>query len=173
MKRGLIVVLMVLIAGCSNYPSNPPKDSLLPKQVFIEHIGTDYVPATPPFSGLEATKVNVVKFKITVYNFQPEALEFYGIAHMQGPPDGLEHVIYFRTDDLTYELNDIGYEFEKLGCIEPDSTYIFMRPKFPTNDYLPFDGEQGKIIDVNIIDVWAYMGSSKKISVELVDSPKE
>lgn len=169
-KIGIFLLIFIFTIGCEKFPSNPPKISQKPKTVFIKYLGTKYVPANPPAEGLVATKVNVLFFKIKIKNFETKALEFYGEAVIQGPPDSRNHFLYFKTDTILVNPEETGYIFNTFETVVPESTYTLVRAKFPTNEYSPFEGTQGKIENVTITDVFAYDENGKKFSVTVIDS---
>jgi len=167
---GIFLLTINFITGCEKFPSNPPKVFQKPKSVFIKYLGTKYVPAKPPAEGLVATKVNVLFFKIRTENFETKTLEIYGRAVIQGPPDSREHSLYFETDSLRVNPKETGYTFNTLEKVVPGSTYTLVRAKFPTNEYSPFEGTQGKVKEVTITNVFAHDKNGKKFSVALIDS---
>ena len=166
MKHITCLLLVVLISACSKSPSDPSSYKGH-ETVIIEHLGTEYVEADPPTSGLITTKVNVLSFRIRAENFHPTALEFYGRALLQGPPWNREHALYFRTDSLVMNVQINGFSFNTAQSIEPGSTYTLIRPKFPTNEYSPFAGMQGKVQQVTITEAWAINEQGERLSVAL------
>jgi hypothetical protein len=170
MKRAFLVLLFFLVLTCDRFPSNPPETPQNSKVVFVEHFSTDYVPASPPVEGLLATKVNVMFFEMRVENFKPKAIEFYGWALIDGPPEYQKRAIHFRTDSLVLNPEETGYTFNAMEWIEPGSSYVFIRPKFPTNEYSPFEGTQGMVKEVTITEVWAFDENGEKFSVSVGNS---
>ena len=156
MKTIRFFLLALLLVGCSSYPTNSIMLETPAKQVFVEHLGTDYVPVNSSVEGLLATKVNVLSFSVRVANFQPVALEFYGRLKMEGSPEIQEHSIRFRTDIVDFIPEETGFNFNTMNSLEPETQYTFLRPKFPTNEYAPFQGDQGKVLQVTITEVWAF-----------------
>ena len=169
MKRWLIFFLPLLYTACQQFPSNPPKN-IEPPTVFIEHLKTDYIEFETSIDGLATDKVNILFFQLKVANFEAKALEFYGRADIEGPPEMVNHAIHFRTDLIGSDLDGTNYPFVILDDIQPESTYAFLRPKFPTNEYSPFSGTQGMIRSITITEVWAYDEHGNKFLVELGQS---
>ena len=155
-------------SACSEYPNNPSKNPEPVPAVSIHHVQTDYVPTEPPTDGLLATKVNILILQLRAEAFTPKAIEFYGRATLVGPPDSHIHSIHLRTDSLSLVPNIEGYSFNTLDNIEPGSTYVIVRPKFPTNSYAPFAENQGKIDTIEFTEVWAWNADGQKISVQLL-----
>ena len=141
-------------------------DALL---VYVNHIGTDYVDVEPPGEGIVANKVNVLSFHIQTAYCRPVALEVFGRVVLEGPPGSQEHAIHFRTDTLFIEIDDAEYTFNILDHIDPGLTYTLVRPKFPTNEYTPFEGTQGMVKEVTITEVWAVYPDGERVSLILGD----
>jgi hypothetical protein len=172
MKIGTFILLLaVFIVACERYPANPPKVEEPVKTAYIHHVGTDYVPADTTVHGIMADKVNILLFEIKVDNFIAKSLEFYGKAVLEGPPEYHEHAIHFHTDDIVMDPGDVGYTLNTLDFIQSGPWYPLVRAKFPTNEYSPFEGTQGKVIEVSINEVWAYDEFGQKYSVTLGDIP--
>ena len=169
MRRMIPILLLVVMAACERFPTNPV-NTPPSENVCIEHLSTDYVPAEPPLQGIVATKVNILTFNIMAENFQPKALEFYIKAEFEGPPDAQDHMILFRTDQVTFNPDETGYTFDTLEQMSTDTIYTLHRPKYPTNEYSPFDGDQGKILSVQVVEVWAMNQEGEKYSVAFKDS---
>ena len=166
MKKLILVSVGLLIIACEQFPSNPSKLDLS-ERVYIEHRDTEYVPAETTIEGIAATKVNVLSFEIRTENIESTALEFYGRAMLDGPPGYQEHSIHFRTDSLFLSVEGMEYTFNKLVSLEPGSTYTIVRPKFPTNEYAPFEGTQGMVREITITQVWAYDQDGEKHSIRV------
>ena len=170
MKRLLYMLFVsVLFVVCDKFPANPSLhmgDALL---VYVNHIGTDYVDVEPPGEGIVANKVNVLSFHIQTAYCRPVALEVFGRAVLEGPPGSQEHAIHFRTDTLFIEIDDAEYTFNILDHIDPGLTYTLVRPKFPTNEYTPFEGTQGMVKEVTITEVWAVYPDGERVSMILGD----
>jgi len=167
MRIAIIGMLLVLVVACDRYPANPPKDFPDAPKVEIAHLHTEYVEVDTTINGIASDKVNVLSFYIKAENFTAKALELYGRAAMAGPPDSVEHVVHFKTDDLSFDLNGTGYEFNILDYVNSESSYILVRPKFPSNEYSPFEGIQGKIESITITEVWAWPEIGEKFSVSI------
>ena len=166
MKHITSLLFVLLVFACSKSPTDPgPYGGR--ETVIIEHLGTEYVETDPPANGLITTKVNVLSFRIRAENFHPTALEFYGRAILEGPPWNREHALYFRTDSLIMNVQINGFSFNTTQSIEPGSTYTLIRPKFPTNEYSPFEGIQGKVQQVTIIEAWAINDHGDRFSVAI------
>ena len=171
LKISIVLLISIFITSCEKFPSNPPKVSQQkPKTIFIKYLGAKYVPANPPADGLVATKVNVLFFKIKIENFETSTLEIYGKTVIQGPPDSRKHSLYFKTDSIWVNPEETGYTFNTLETVKPGSTYTLVRAKFPTNEYAPFEGTQGKVKKVTITNVFAYDKNGGKFPVAVVDS---
>ena len=173
MKYGIIIFIAVLIVACDKFPANPSKIEPPEKTVFIEYTGTDYVSAESQVEGIIANKVNVLSFEIRIENFVTKSLEFYGKAILEGPPEYGEHSIHFSTDEVALNPEDTGYSFNTLEFIQSGPVYTVVRAKFPTNEYSPFSGTQGKVIQVEIIEVWAYDENGEQVSVKMIEGSIE
>lgn len=167
MKPIYSLLVISLFVACQRFPTNPPKTPEATPSVFIDHLATAYVLTKPPTQGLVATKVNVLSFRIRVKNFSGRALEFYGRVVIEGPPECRDHAVQYRTDSVVLYPADTGYTFNTLENIEPETTYILVRPKYPTNEYSPFEDTQGMVTEVTITDAWAYDDHGKKIPLVL------
>lgn len=161
-------LLALLLVGCNSFPTNTVDLEIPVNQVHLEHLSTDYVPVDACVDGLLATKVNVLSFSVRVKNFQPVALEFYGRLRMEGSPEDQEHSIRFRTDIVDFIPAETGFTFNTLNTLKPEKQYTLLRPKFPTNEYAPFVGDQGKVKEVTITEVWAFNESGDSYTVELL-----
>ena len=168
MKVAVVLCVALAFVACENFPLNPSIEPLSEKTASIEHVRTEYVPAQAPIDGIAADKVNVLYFNLRVDNFKPVAVEFYGRAILEGPPVSEEHSIHFRTDKLTLEPVATDYEFNILSTIDPGVTYSLLRAKFPTNEYAPFEGEQGKVKMLTITEAWAFDEDGNSYSLELI-----
>lgn len=166
MKKIIPILLAVVFLVCAKLPNDPAK-LIKPWTIFIEHLGTEYVEADLTVDGLISTKVNVLTFGIRSENFNPKALEFYGRAVLYGPPENREHAIHFRTDTITMEPTVTGFTFNTQEWISPGIDYTFNRAKFPTNEYSPFQGLQGKVKEVTITDAWALNENNVRFSIVL------
>ncbi len=165
MKHNTFILIFVFLISCEKFPSNLPSSSIQTNTVFIEHVGTEYVSIEPPGNLLNATKLNVLFFRIRAEHFTPSSIELYGRALIQGPPESREQSIYYRTDSLAFSPEGTNYTFNTIQTIQADSNYILIRPKFPTNEYSPFQGTQGMIREISITEVWAYDAAGERISV--------
>jgi hypothetical protein len=164
-----LVIFGVFILFCDRYPPNPVR---VPSNLFgvsIQHVDTDYISVQPPADGMVSTKVNVLSFRIVVKNLEVSALEFYGRAVMDGPPENRIHAVHFRTDSLGLKPDSTDYQFNLLQEIQPESVYVIVRPQYPTNEYSPFDDDRGKIISIEIDEVWAYQKNGTAVSMPLID----
>lgn len=171
MKQVTLFFILIFFISCDKYPSNPPVDTAPTEFVFIEHVSTEYVSTEPPSDMLTATKVNVLSFKIRAERFTPSSLEVYGRALMEGPPESREHSIHFWTDSLVFNPVGTGYTFNTLQTVQPGSTYTLVRPKYPTNEYSPFQGNQGMVEELSITEIWAYDETGEKLSVNFEYAP--
>lgn len=144
---------IILFTQCEKFPSNPEDNPEESPWVEIRHVATEYVNTQTSVTGLAAKKVNLLKFEIQANYFEAAALEVFGRVVLEGPPYEREHNLYFRTDKLL--------QLEAGNCIcldniQPESPYEIIRSKFPTNEYSPFQGDQGKVKEVIITHVVAY-----------------
>lgn len=166
MKHVLTFALCFLVLGCEHYPSNPPKiDTTM--RAYVRHSGTEYVPSVPPVEGIAADKVNVLCFELQIENFTPMVLEIYGRVELEGPPSSQEHSLYFRTDSLVIVPEETEYTFDTFPFIMPGAKYSILRAKYPTNEYAPFEGNQGMVKSVTITEVWAYDAEGNRFSVDI------
>ena len=169
-KRWLLLIPLIFI-GCEQYPSNPPIPYQSMPTVLIEHIKTDYVEMETSIDGLSTNKVNLISFQLTIGDFNAEAIEFYGRAKLEGPPEMGDHALHFRTDLVMSEFIKSDYVFETLDGVQSDRTYQITRPKFPTNEYSPFSNSQGMLRCLTLTEAWAYDANGDKFLVELVTTP--
>ena len=170
-KSILFLFLCSLLLFCDEYPPNPEDVKPVLNGVFIQHTETDYIPVNPPAEGMMATKVNVLSFRFVVKEIEVKALEFYGRAIVAGPPEDRIHAVHFRTDSLGLIPEGTVYQFNVINKIEPESTYIIVRPQYPTNEYSPFTDDRGKIVSIEINEAWAYREDGTVAPVSLIDSP--
>ena len=164
----IIGFLPLVLMTCGKVPQNPTADQDGPKQVKIQQLETEYVPATPATDGILADKVNVIKLEFEAVNFSAKSLEFFGRAEFEGPPDDREHAIHFRTDTVD-PLCGEDIQFNVLQQVQRSSRYVLARPKFPTNEYAPFEGEQGKITRWIITEAWGYDENQNRFSISLAE----
>lgn len=170
-RNSLFVLLFsVCFIFCEKFPSNPTYEEPDPNGVSIKHIEINYVSADPPADGMIATKVNIISFRFAIRNLKVKALEFYGKAVLDGPPDDRVYAIHFRTDSLGLKPEDTEYQFNVLEEIEPESTYVIVRPQYPTNEYAPFVDDRGRIKSIKIYDVWAHREDGTTVSLSFIDS---
>lgn len=168
-KSNLFLMTIVLMA-CERFPNNPP----LPgpeEQVQIQHLGTEYLNSNSPEPGLVADKVNVLTFEIKS-NVSADAFEILGRAVMEGPPEDQEHVIHFRTDQVLCSVEGCEVRFNTIGGIVTGDIHQLIRPKFPTNEYAPFRGSQGKIKSIEIIEIWALDDEGSRAQITFLDPTK-
>ena len=163
---GVLLGVLTMVA-CDQFPLNPSKTPAPEKVVIIDHFQTEYVDAESPAEGVAATKVNVLSFHLKAENFEPVALEIYGRATLEGPPGDQEHSIHFRTDCLEFNPVETGYTFNTLQSIEAGSTYTLIRAKYPTNEYAPFEENQGRVKDMKFTEVWAFDAEGNSFAVEI------
>lgn len=140
--------------GCADYPVNPPKDPPPEPRVVIRHVQTEYVAVSETKSSLITTKINILTFEITPENLTCKALEFCGRAILYGPPSLQEHVIHFRTDQTVPATGEIEVQPNVVSQIQSGSVITLFRIKHPTNEYAPFEGDQGKIQSLEILNAW-------------------
>ncbi|MBN1895767.1 hypothetical protein JW906_14850 [bacterium] len=163
-----IASLILIILCCDKTPQNPILDTDGQKQVRIQHLETDYVPAKPATDGILADKVNVLRFEFEAVNFNARRLEFFGRAEFEGPPDDREHAVHFKTDTVD-PLCAEDIEFNILQQVRRSDRYVLARPKFPTNEYAPFEGEQGKVKKWIICEAWGYDENQNRFSIQLAE----
>jgi hypothetical protein len=166
----LLLSPLILFIACEQIPLNPPKIPQNENTVYIEHINTEYIPVNPNIEGLIASKINLLFFNLKVENFTAKTIEIFGRAVLSGPPVEHEHGIHFRTDQVTYKPDETGYEFNEFDWIEPEKVYTLVRPKYPTNEYSPFQDMQGMILEIDVTEVWAYDEFGERIPVILKES---
>ncbi|MBN2103469.1 hypothetical protein JW835_05440 [bacterium] len=147
------IFVLFCISQCEQFPSNPENMSTESESVQIQHVNTDYITTETTLSGLATKKVNLLTFKIRANNFEAEALEIFGRVILEGPPFEREHNLHFRTDQLLQQEDGSCACFETIQAGLP---YQLIRSKFPTNEYSPFCGDQGKVKCVIITNVIAY-----------------
>lgn len=164
MIRLLLIVAVLLAAACDQFPNNPSNEPNL-RSVKIEHTGTEYIDTHSDIEGILATKVNILQFHITAKYFDAEAIEFIGRAQMINGADTTWHSLHFRTDSLCEQMDGSGFDFNRVDHIYPDSSYDLMRPKFPPNEFSPFQGNQGKIVSVEITGAWACNGDGESTEI--------
>lgn len=161
-----MMLIVMLLVRCETFPDNPSTLSEEKSQVFIEHFETEYVPATHPVVGVNANKTNVLFFHITTANLEAHCVEFLGRAMVESE-DGLkEHAVHFRTDEVMVTPEGTDYTYNTLDTIKSGTTYTVIRSKFPTNDYAPFEGDIGKIQQIEITDVRVYNYDGQLINVD-------
>ena len=168
MRRIILLFFAILFLNCSKSPIGLGI-RFGPPAVSIEHLGTEYVHVDSTIDGLITTKVNILSFGIRAVNFKPKALEFYGRTIIHGPPENRVYAIHFRTDSVALNSRIAGFTFNTEEWINPGLTYTLIRPKFPTNEYSPFQGLQGKVKEVTITEAWAIDGDGNRFSVTLGD----
>jgi hypothetical protein len=168
-KSILFLSLCTILLFCDEYPPNPVDVKIELKGVSVRHTETDYIPVNPPVKDMMATKVNVLVFRFVVNGIELKALEFYGKAIVAGPPEGRMYAVHFRTDSLGLIPEGTHYHFNIIDKIEPDSTYVIVRPQYPTNEYSPFIGDRGKIVSIIINEVWAYREDGTMMPITMAD----
>ena len=161
------LLIVFVISQCSSFPSNPDNGSSVEKWVEIKHVQTEYITTETSVSGLAADKVNLLSFEIQANNFDAAALEVYGRLILEGPPYDREHNLHFRTDKLLQTEAVSGICVQE---IQSDLPYLLVRSKFPTNEYSPFSGDQGKVMQIIVTNVIAYdaNGTSKDVAFKLI-----
>jgi len=168
MKKRWYLLFPLLLLGCEQYPSNPPIPNQNKPMVVIEHMRTDYVEIENYIDGLSTDKVNILSFKITVGDFNAKAIEFYGRARLEGPPEMGDHDLHFRTDLVASNVANPDYVFETLNHVKSNATYYISRTKFPTNEYSPFSNSQGMLQSLTLTEAWAYDENGDRFLVDLV-----
>ena len=158
------LMVSVLLSSCGSFPSNPSNQTPMGTSVSISHMETDYLPTESPADGLASKKVNLLTFEITVDSMEIQSLEVFGRVLLEGPPESKEHILHFRTDQIqqvsAMQLNNIDE-------LRPGQIYQLVRPHFPTNEYSPYQGNQGRVAKVTIQEIRAYNTSGKQIPVDL------
>jgi hypothetical protein len=166
MKRWIIFGFILALA-CQRVPTGPNLSVSPDPTVTIEHTATEYVTATQPTAGILADKANVLFFQIRVSNVSAKSVEFLGYATIEGPPDNHQQIVHFWTDSVGVKPQGVGFDQNTYQELQPDSTYLLVRTKYPTNDYFPFSGTQGKILQVVWTEAWASDQSGRRFSIKL------
>lgn len=151
----ILIIYTGLVSGCSDFPTNPAKEPPPEPEVVIRHVQTEYIVVTETGSDLITNKINVLTFEILPQNIECKALEFCGRATLCGPPVEQEHVIHFRTDQAMDQNEGMTIHPNIVERIQSGSPITLFRIKYPTNEYAPFEGDQGKIQRLEIEDVWS------------------
>jgi len=159
------IFILFCISRCEQFPSNPENISSESKSVQVQHVCTDYITTEASLSGLATKKVNLLTFEIQANHFEAEALEIFGRVILEGPPFEREHNLHFRTDQLLQDEDGSCTCFETIHSGQP---YQLIRSKFPTNEYSPFYGNQGKVEQVIITNVIAYNAEGESICIPFV-----
>lgn len=163
----LLIGAVGIITRCAQYPANPSKEPAPEKRVVVRHIRTDYISVTDRESQLITNKVNLLTFQITPEHFNCKALEFCGRATLCGPPSLQTHVLHFRTDRAIDKTEGIDTPPNIIDTIQSGSTITLFRIKYPTNEYAPFEGDQGKIVSLEILDAWAVDAKENRTPVQV------
>ncbi|HHS13624.1 MAG TPA: hypothetical protein ENN03_07615 [bacterium] len=166
MKKSFFFILLIVL-GCETFPDNP-KGEPIEKRVDCTHVQTEYVPAKPSIEGLDATKVNLLTFQFRTQSVSTRALEFHALVVLNGPPNTREHAVIFRTDEILIAPDGNDIELPVFSWIEAGETYLLVRPKFPTNEYVPFDGDQGRVVQVSLTAVYALDERGQKTPVPFI-----
>jgi hypothetical protein len=166
MKR-LIAFSFAMALSCQRVPMGPDVSTNTDPTVAIEHVSTEYVNATQATAGILADKANVLFFQIRLKNCSVKTMEFLGYATLEGPPDDHQQIVHFWTDSATVKPQGVEFDVNTLSDLQPDSTYLLIRTKYPTNDYFPFNGTQGKIKRVEWTEAWACDQNGKRFSVKI------
>jgi len=156
MKKWGALIMIPLIMGCERFPSNPETTLLQGPSFTIKHETTEYIEVDSGMEGLAADKVNILTFSVEIMNENLSFIEFLGVAMLNGPPEYGQHAIHFRTDSLNTLAADLGVHFEQLTELKTDTTYMFKRPFYPTNEYAPFEANRGRVERVTISEIRAY-----------------
>ncbi|MBN1782708.1 hypothetical protein JW948_16345 [bacterium] len=144
--------LILVFSQCERFPSNPSLGNSGSPWVEIRHVATEYTANPVTVNGLAADKVNLLTFEILANDFETRALEVFGRVILEGPPYEREHRLHFRTDVLLQKESE---SCQCLDYIQPELPYQIVRAQFPTNEYSPFMGSQGKVKEVIITDAVA------------------
>lgn len=156
MKKWGAVFLLLTLMGCERLPLNPDMAEPSGPTVTIRHETTEYITATPEVEGLAANKVNILTFSVHVDNEHLHSIEFIGVAMLNGPPTFCQHAIHYRTDSLTAMPKGMNVDFEQFNDLQPGETYRFKRALLPTNEYAPFEADQGRVEWIAITEIWGY-----------------
>ena len=162
-----IVFCTALAMACQRMPSVPNLSFKPDPTVTIEHVATEYLAATQPTAGILADKANVLFFQIRLSNVSAKAVEFLGYATIEGPPDNHQQIVHFWTDSVSVNPQGVGFDQNTYQDLQPDSTYLLVRAKYPTNDYFPFSGTQGKILQVVWTEAWACDHNGSWFSIKM------
>jgi hypothetical protein len=156
------LMLTLLLSQCEQLPTNPVPGKSDLQTVTINHVGTDYVAAQTTMEGLATSKVNMLTFEIQTHNFEARALDIFGRVILDGPPYEREQSLHFRTDILLQKENEVCICLDELIS---HKSYRIIRSQFPTNEYSPFIGDQGKVREVIISHVTAIDADGQEISI--------
>ena len=161
------VIVFLISSTCSRYPDNPTQDAEIEESASVRHLNTEYVECDLGLKGSLATKINVMVFEVMVTQTPVRAVEFFGRAIIEGPPDHRTHAVHFRTDSVLFHPDLKGYEFRTFESIRPGIPYTLYRPKLPTNEYVPFHGKQGMVMAITIDEVWAIQEDGVRMPIAL------
>jgi len=168
MKTG-IAIGFIMALSCQRMPVSLDASNNTDPTVIIEHVSTEYVNATQPTAEILADKANMLFLQIRLTHRSVKALELLGYATLEGPPDDHQQILHFWTDSVSVKPQGVEFDVNTLQELQPDSTYLLIRAKFPTNDYFPFTGNQGKIKEVEWTEAWACDQNNKRFSIQIDD----
>lgn len=171
MVRQLLVFfagILLIFWGCDRYPTNPPTAESSFPAVEIRLVEAEYLPVLTTEDGLVADKINILTFEIESH-ISAKALEFCGRARVEGPPESQLHVLHFRTDTVN-SIAVVSADFNEVESIQPGDVIRLVRPKYPTNEYAPFIGNQGMIRSVEITEIWAIDMAENRTRISFSES---
>ena len=170
MKKWLSVVPLILSISCERFPANPEREAEPVPTVQIASMDIQYIPILKTVDGLTAKKMNVLTVRFRTKDIRAKALELLGSTLLEGPPCGLEYGLCFRTDRLDAETTQPGMPWNVIPAVQSDTSYEIMRCKIPMNNYAPFAGDQGRVVQIRIQEAWAVDDTGIKTRVEIVPS---
>lgn len=166
----LLLTVLLGIAGfaCDKYPANPVEPEIFESVIHIDHLATEYVEARHHIDGLVTDRANLLTFSVSVDNLTADALEVHGKVIIGGPPYQKEHAFTFRTDSISYNLDNCPILQEIILEISSGRSYTFSRSILPPNEYSPFSGEQGKVDSIVLNTVYSIAADGSKDTIPFV-----
>jgi hypothetical protein len=162
-----IVIGYAMTLSCQRSPSALDESNHVDPTVAIENVNTEYVKAIQPTAVILADKANVLFLQIRLAHCSVRALEILGFATLEGPPDNHQQIVHIWTDSVDVKPLGVDLDLNTLPELRPDSTYMLVRTKFPTNDYFPFNGNQGKIKAIEWTQAWTCDQTGKRFSIQI------
>ncbi|MCK5148862.1 hypothetical protein KAR48_19060 [bacterium] len=167
MRKLTFILLALVVMGCERFPTNVGDLESDEPLLSIDHLSTEYMTTATDMEGIISDKINILTFRVMAENCKLSVVEFIGTVTLNGPPGSAEQAIRFRTDKLYTVISGLEIPLEEITEILQGQEYIFKRPVFPTNEYSPFENEQGMVKTVNITEIWAYdtTGTSHRLTI--------